>query len=376
MVRLAIRSIALGWFAFFAGVDPAAAAADEPVTFTQACDASGLVFTLDGSLLVADDMSDVLLTYSANGGEPISRIDLYGLTGTPPHARNNYSAFEGAARLGDMIYFITSHAREEKGKNRPNRRRLLAVKSTPVGDSEKLDPVGIAYTALNIDLGKAPQLRSLGLANSIMQLHRQLPHLAPGKNGINIEGLAAGKNGELLIGLRNPRPQGMTSLIPLENPHSVVLGYGEPIFGQSYRLDLGGLGISDIALHAEQGVYYILATPHDRDADAKLYRWSGVRDDPAVFVLDIDPRDFAAQALAVAPDGKRLMVLSDDGDRLVAVEKKEECKGRLRGEGQCLCHDLADSARKQFRGRWIELPPLPLSIPHASPAAGSVSAKP
>lgn len=376
VVRLTIGSIAFGWLMCFAAVGPATAAPGEMLTFTQACDASGLVFTLDGSLLVADDQSDILLTYAASGGEPIARTDLYGLTGTPPRSRNNFSAFEGAARLGDMIYFVTSHAREEKGKNRPNRRRLLAVKSTPVGDAERLDPVGIAYTALNVDLGKAPQLRSLGLANAIMQLHRQLPHLAPGKNGINIEGLAAGKNGELLIGLRNPRTQGLTSLIPLENPHSVVLGYGEPVFGQSYRLDLGGLGISDIALHPGQGVYYILATPHDRDADAKLYRWSGVRDDPAVLLLDLDPRDFAAQALAVAPDGKRLMVLSDDGDRPLPIEKKEECSSRPRKEGECACNKIVDVSRKQFRGRWIELPPLPISIPTASRPAGSVSATP
>ncbi len=372
-MHLKIVSIVCGWLVFFAGVGVAAAAQAEMVTFSEACDASGLVFTAEGSLLVAEDQSDILLTYRDSGGAPIGRTDLYGLTGTPARARNNFSAFEGAARLGDKIYFITSHAREEKGKNRPNRRRLLAVKATRTGDSETIEPVGIAYTALNADLAKSPELRALGLSNSILQLHRQLPHLAPGKQGINIEGLAAGKDSGLLIGLRNPRPQGLTSLIPLENPDSVVLGYGEPVFGAPYRFDLGGLGISDIALHSEQGVYFILAAPHDRDGDAKLYRWSGVRDEPATLVRDIGPSDFAAQALAVTNDGKRLMLLSDDGDRPIPVKAKEECRVRTRADGQCACQDLVDAGRKQFRGQWIDVPPAPIALPTATPA---FSAKP
>lgn len=367
-MRFRIGLIMVGCLAVLGGAGPAAAGQGDIITFSEMCDASGAVFTLGGAVLVADDRSDVLLTYRATGGAPVGRTDLYDLTGTPRHSRRNYSAFEGAARLGDKIFFISSHSREEKGKNRPNRRRLLAVQSTKIGDVEKIEPVGSAYTGLNADFSESPGLRSLGLANAIMQLHRQLPHLAPDKQGINVEGLAAGKEGGLLIGLRNPRPRGQTIVIPLANPDRVVMGSGEPEFGPPIRLDLGGLGISDMALHPTQGVYYIVATPHDADGGAKLFRWSGASDEPPTALGEIGPADFSAQAVAVSPDGKRLMVLSDDGDRPMEVADKEGCKVRHAGAEGCACHDLADASRKQFRGQWIDVPPLP--------AADPVTAKP
>jgi hypothetical protein len=222
---------------------------------------------------------------------------------------------------------------------------------------------------MNTDFAESTELRNLVLKSSIMQLHRQLPHLAPEKNGINVEGLAERMEGGLLIGLRNPRPQNKAILIPIENPDRVVLGYGEPKFGTPHLLDLGGLGISDLVLHREQGVYYILATPHDKTGGSKLFRWSGIPNQAPTFLLDLQPEDFTAQALALAPDGKRLMVLSDDGQRPLAIKKRDECKVHPRADGACPCNGIVDVGRKQFRGQWVDLPPLPVA---ARPAASVV----
>jgi hypothetical protein len=336
------------------GVEP------EMIEFEQICDASAVVFTLGGGLLVADERRDVLRTYATTGGKAIAAHDLYGLTGTPKRARRNFSAFEGAARLGDKIYFITSHAREEKGKNRPNRRRLLALQSDSLLTAEKIEPTGIAYTDLRAQMSTAPELRSVALGSSIMELHRQIPYLAPQLNGLNIEGLAAGKDGtSLMLGLRGPIRGERAILIPVSNPERVILGFADPKFGLPITLDLGGLGIASIALHPQQGVYYIVAGRKDAPGETRLYRWSGEADEAPVLVQDILPADFAAQGLAVSPDGQRLMVLSDDGDTRVSVEDKEDCQVKVADDGTCPCNRLTTPASMRFRGQWIDLVPAP-----------------
>lgn len=335
------------------------AADGAPIIFERTCDASGAVFTLDGALLVADERTDELHTYAVTGGAPLASIDLYELTGTPRNARRNYSAFEGAARLGDKVYFVTSHAREGKGKNRPNRRRLLAVESRRVGEAEQFEPVGLAYTNLHVDLSSRPELRSLGLAGSVMHLHRELAHLAPDKRGLAIEGLAAGRDGSLLIGLRNPRPRSEAIVIRLLNPDHVVLGLTGAKFGVPSRLDLGGLGIASMALAPSQNAYYIVAAPHDRAGSNVLLRWSGEPADAPVRVGPITPEDFDAQAMAVGPDGKRLLLLSDDGEQPVPVESREECQRPIGPDGTCPCGLLTDPAGKRFRGQWVDLAPAP-----------------
>lgn len=327
------------------------------ISFETTCDASALVFTLGGNLLVAEDMSDVLLTFRPTGGKPIARHDLYPLTGTPKRARRNFSAFEGAARLGDKIFFVTSHSREEKGKNRGNRRRLLALQSTQIATAEKVEPTGTAYTGLLSSLSSSAEMRSVALGSAIMELHRQLPHLAPGKNGINIEGLAAGKDGEsLLLGLRNPRRGERAIIVPILNPERVILGFADPQFAAPILLDLGGLGIASIALDPGQGAYYIIAGHHDAPGESVLYRWSGNPEDAPERIRDIAPPDFEAEAMAVSPDGTRLFVLSDDGTQRVAVEEKAQCKGPLGSDGTCSCSHLVDATQKRFRGQWLDAP--------------------
>ncbi len=355
-----------------------ALAADDPdagmIVFEGVCDASAVVFTLGEQLLVADDMTDVLHSFRPTGGPAFARHDLYPHTGTPERARGNFSAFEGAARQGDKIYFVTSHARQWQGKNRPNRRRLLALKSKPIGKGELVEPVGIAYTNLRAKLTDAPEMRGVALGSSIMELHRQLPQLAPERLGINIEGLAGGRDGtSLLLGLRNPRRDDLALVVPITNPEHVVLGLADPRFEPPIRIDLGGLGITSLALDRGSGRYYILAGRHDAEGGARLFGWSGESADAPVPLQDIAPADFEAQGLAVAPDGKRLMVLSDDGSRRVPVENRDQCQRKPDEAGTCACNNLADATLKRFRGQWIELPG---SEPGSQTKPKAASAKP
>ena len=335
-----------------------ASAAPELIDFYGMCDASAVVTLTNGDMLVVDDRSDILRTFRPDGGVARARADLYDHTHTPRRSRRPFSAFEGAARIGDTIYLITSHSREEKGKNRPNRRRFLAVEAIRTGETERVQAKGKSYIKMKEQLIGAPELRNLGLQRYIMEIHRELPFLAPQKQGLNIEGLSSSRDGGVLIGLRNPRPGNRALVLPVQNPERVILGMSDPDFGDPIRLDLGGLGIASMAWVPQQDAYYVVAAPHDRDGETRLYRWSGDPKEAPALVQEIRPADFATEGLAASPDGKRLLLVSDDGDRPVAVGE-EACHRSLAEDGTCPCGFLEKNADKGFRGQWIDLPPTP-----------------
>lgn len=352
----------VGWFVTgFAG--GAVAADDGVIEFRGACDGSAAVFLRQGALMVANDRSDVLHVYHVTGGQPKGSIDLHDHTTTSRYGTFNHSDFEGAARQGDMIYFITSHARDRKGRNRSRWRRLIALQATPKGLGEDIQPHGKAYTDLKYQMTQSKVLRPMGIHAAIMELHKQLEHLAPEQRGLNIEGLAAGQDGQsLLMGLRNPRRGVRAMVIPLLNPDRVVIGYGEPEFGQVLKLDLGGHGITSMDLDPEQGDYLIIASPHDREGEARLYRWGGTQEAKPELLMEVSPSDFAAQGLAISPSG-RVMILSDDGHLRVPVDRPDQCVRKPDEAGTCVCNEVTHAPLKRFRGRWVDLPDGASSAP-------------
>ena len=48
------------------------------------------------------------------------------MAGIAPRGRGG--RFRGAARIGDVVYWIGSHARNKNGRYRPERHRFLALK--------------------------------------------------------------------------------------------------------------------------------------------------------------------------------------------------------------------------------------------------------
>src|SRR5262249_24366218 len=126
-------------------------------------------------------------------------------------------------------------------------------------------PVGKPYMNLLSDLVHEPRFTPYRLATA--------SRLAPKASGaLNIEGLCATPTTNLLIGFRNPIPQGRALLIPLRNPFEVVAGrparFGDPIL-----LDLGGQGIRVIGFW--QGHYIIIAGTFDGSSHSRLYFWNG-----------------------------------------------------------------------------------------------------
>jgi hypothetical protein len=125
------------------------------------------------------------------------------------------------------------------------------------------------------------------------------------------------------------------------NPEAVIGAGAAARYGDPILLDLDGLGIRSIE-HAPSesgpGAYYLLAGPKSGGAIV-LYRWSGSAREPAQRLGEVEGLN--AEGLSATTDGRGLLLVSDDGSRLV---------------GGAECKDL-DPGRKRFRSRRVELGP-------------------
>jgi len=252
----------------------------------------------------ASDESNVLNIYRSDRDG-----DAAGLLNLSPHADVHGKAseidIEGAARMGDRVYWIGSHGRNKEGKARPNRERLLATRIIGEGDGVRLEPVGMPCRRLMSDVLGDARYASLGLGEASRR--------APEKGGINIEGLAAGPEGRLLVGFRSPLVQGKALVATVLNPSEAVEGkavcLGEPLL-----LDLGGRGIRDITWTGEE--WFVIGGGVQGAGKPRLYRWKG---GPAIPepVKDTGFKHFHPEALAAVDAPGRgtteLLVLSDDG---------------------------------------------------------------
>ncbi|MBN2508602.1 MAG: DUF3616 domain-containing protein [Verrucomicrobia bacterium] len=311
------------WIAGAAGAQPRVGA---PVVYHGMCDASAGVAVSTNLFLAADDEGNLLRLFRTDqGGEAVQRHDLSGflaLAGEHPEAD-----FEGAAPLGGRIFWIGSHGRNRDGKYRENRHRFFATEVRRGGDMVQVAPVGRCYRELLAALLFDSRLRVFNLAAASSRPPKS-------KGGFNIEGLCATREHHLLIGFRNPIPGGRALLVPLLNPEEVIRGL-PPRLGPPKLLDLGGLGVRDLAFC--DGEIFILAGAHNADHKFALYRWSG-DDTPPRKIHPLAFKGLTPEALVFYPGRVSFQVLSDDGTRPVDGTR---------------CKDLPDPARKRFRGVWV-----------------------
>jgi hypothetical protein len=286
------------------------------------CEASAAVALDSQHFVVGDDESNALNVYRIGQSAPARpAVDLAAFLATGDKA----SDIEGATRIGDTIYWISSHSRTSSGKARPWRRRLFATQVDLGASPPTVRPVGKPYVNLIEDLASAPELKGLGLGKAADIAPEQ-----PG--GLNIEGLADTADGHLLVGFRNPLKDGKALLVPITNPAALVVGNGaRPAFGPPALLDLGGRGIR--SMERIGAVYWIVAGPTGDVGSFALYAWDGVPTHPATPAPVALPAQFSAEALFALPGTGQAMLLSDDG--------------ALRVEGtRC---DQLDKAKQRFR---------------------------
>ncbi len=304
------------------------AAADGIRVYRGLCDASAAETLGAGFFVVADDEDNTLRVYDrAGGGLPVASLELSRfLQADPKHPEAD---LEGAARLGNLIYWITSHGRNAEGKKRPSRHRFFATEATVSNGVPSLRTVGRPYTMLLQDLTGDPRLARFGLAAAA-----QLPPKHPG--ALNIEGLAPSPAGHLWIGFRNPIPREGALLVPMLNPEEVIHG-ARARFGEAVLLPMDGRGIRSMTDWGTE--YLIVAGSYDGEGRSELYRWNGSEATPRRLnrspLLGLNP-EALARFRGSSPDQDALLVISDDGTRLI--------------EGQP-CKMLKDPLQKQFRAR-------------------------
>jgi Protein of unknown function (DUF3616) len=192
-------------------------------------------------------------------------------------------------------------------------------------------PVGKPYIDLIDDLSKSPELKMYALDAAAKVAPKE-------KNALNIEGLAATPQGTLLIGFRNPIPDGKALIVPLNNPVDVIQGNARAQLGRPILLSLGRLGIRDIEYSELHHQYFIIAGPYGEEGELKLYRWNGFSTDVPTVIDNVKFAGLQPEALVIYQDKKdKIQVLSDDGTRsLTGIECKD-----------------APVTQQKFRSLWV-----------------------
>jgi uncharacterized protein DUF3616 len=256
------------------------------------CEASAGAF-IDGThFAVASDETNTLQIYERGKPAPIRNgVDMAGFT------TFNKSDLEGAAAIGDRVYWISSHSFNSKGKDNDKRKVFFA-------------------TRIVLAQGKPPTLIGVGQpAKSLRDPLAKVAGVAPGE--LNIEALAATPEGGLLIGLRAPLRDGRALVIPFKNPAQVVDQGAQPEFGAPVPIDLKGNGLRSMDLLPGQPEQYIIvAGPVADSADGfALFRWSGPKtnSDP-VKIEGLNLTGIKPEGAMVVPGQNVVQLLSDDGD--------------------------------------------------------------
>jgi len=302
-----------------------------PIVFTHTADASACEWLGDGLLAVGNDEDNVLRVYRLpQGGAPVGAWDA-----SPWMALDKKSPemdIEGSAKIGDTIYWITSHATNREGKPRPNRKRFFATRVAVTNGTASFQNVGTPVTTLVENLDRDPRYAAFGLSAAALR-----PPKTPGS--LNIEALCDTPEGGLLIGFRSPNPQSQALLAPLSNPADTLNGR-PPIFGNPILLDLGGNGVR--ALFRQGQTYYVMSGSALSGGTPRLYRWDG-HSAPQPIPLPGLPADATPEGLTtILWNGQVvLLAISDDGTRLVHGKPAKT---------------LADPALRTFRGFIFPLP--------------------
>lgn len=283
--------------------------------YSGMCDASAGIALSSDIIIVADDESNALFKYSRKGGAApleVIKLDRF-LQADRKHPEAD---IEGAARVGDTVFWITSHGRNKDGEVRQSRQRFFATRVV----SDGIRPEGRPYKQLLADFAADPKLKFLNL--------RQASTRAPkAEEGLNIEGLVARPDGTLLIAFRNPIPDEKGLLLPLLNPQELVTGgTARAKFGEPILLELEGRGVRDITYAG--GSYYLIAGSRKGGGKSQLYSWDGTGQ-PTAYKKKF-PSSLNPEALLPLPSGHEMLILSDDGGKKVGGLECKDLKPEQR----------------------------------------------
>ncbi|MCC7377039.1 MAG: DUF3616 domain-containing protein [Verrucomicrobiales bacterium] len=320
------------WLACWIALAVSAGAQTAPVLFRGICDASAVIPLPPHHQVVADDEDNILRVYDRrHGGSAVWQVDLSSFLQVDP--KEPEVDIEAAARVGDRIYWVSSHGRNRTGKFRASRHRFFATELSGGPGHPTVVPVGIPSSHLLSDLLADARYAGFELARAAA-----LPPKSAG--ALSIEGLAALPDGRLLLGFRNPQPGGRALLVPVENAAEIIAGQ-RARFGAPILLDLDRRGVRGLGTLDEQVI--IAAGAHDNAPRTQFFAYhfpaGTARPLAGPMAKDLNP-----EAIEFLPDPSRVawLIASDDGS--VRIGKRE-------------CKKLKDPSQKQFRTVILEADP-------------------
>ncbi len=134
-----------------------------------------------GFFVGASDEKNNFRLYNAKGGLPARKLDV----GVEPAVKSALGLgkikecdLEGAAKIGDLIFWIGSHGRNEAAKEKKERQVLFATNLTGVGKDAKLEIIGKVYS---IRVGRTKTL--FGACGFSKWARRQQERTSPAEGG-------------------------------------------------------------------------------------------------------------------------------------------------------------------------------------------------
>jgi hypothetical protein len=317
------------------------------IYYHHVSDASTALDVGDGYMLLGDDEVNTLFLYKQDAtGLPVKTWDFT----SPELLRHNELDIEGAARSGDTIVWVTSHANGSAGEAEGRRRVLFSTTITGSGANVELAFAGrygggdggkdeVAVLGLWSDLIAWDKADGHGMGADALGFDAATQEgvIPTAPSGFNIEGLefaADGKTGYL--GFRAPTISvGGTQhalIVPVINILDLVDGVGVQTgrgqFGEPILLDLAGRSIRELRRN-ESGEYLISAGPPENATAGvndtwALYTWAGVGE-PAVFNRELPDADHLTggswETIAVMPNplqaGGTVRMVTDSGDTIM-----------------------------------------------------------
>lgn len=289
-----------------------AARAESAITeYKRLCEASTGVYVDNKHFVVVSDESNTFRLYERGKPEPVGSVNLRKFIGFKK------SDIEASAKIGDRIYWLSSHSRKKDGSEDAKRRVFFATK---IGSTN----------GLPILTGEGRVVKDL-LSGIIA---------AAGVNeaDLDIEAMAATPDGRLLIGLRKPPREEKTTdginkknaiVIVLANPAGVIAQNSpeSPKFSGSLTLDLDGRGLRSMELISDNPPRYLIVAGPARDAAGfALYQWDGPGNDPQsgngsqpVELKNLSDAitGLFPEAAMVVPGTNTVQILSDEGDAII-----------------------------------------------------------
>ena len=261
------------------------------------CEASAATYIDDDHFAVASDETNTLRIYR-RGEAGIGRA-------VPLQIGDSAKAdLEAAARIGDLVYWISSHS--VPGGEADRKRK----KHRQDGHGGKKRRSGLVATAIHAG-ADGPDLQQVGLAGDLSPalLCAMGGLMAP--DALNIEGMAATPDGRLMLGLRSILGD-RAVVATLDNPAGILRG-DTAVFGAVSLLDLGGMGIR--SLEEVPGGYLMVAGPEGDAGHFAIHFWPG----PGMASQAVGRIDFGKlkpEALMIVPGRGLVQFLCDDGSGL------------------------------------------------------------